>query len=260
VREAAALFLRGGLIRQHVPGDTLTGAPRKRSEVYAGDDVIYSVSDDKRILLDLSKNIIIHLFVDRALVSVALLAFEGPAPIALLRERVKDLSRLFKFEFMFRADAPFDHIFDETLSDLARQGEVEIQDDRALPGQGRASPGGRASVAFYASVVRNFLESYRIAARAARSLAGGRIADKELVARALRIGEQMFLGGEIERAEAVSGPVIENALAAFVDQGYLRRAEGKLSLAEPFHTDEAAREIEARVAGYLVRRAEDVAW
>jgi glycerol-3-phosphate O-acyltransferase len=260
VREAAALFVRGGLVREHVPGDTLTSAPRKRGRVYTGTDVIYTVPDDKRILLDISKNITVHLFVDRALVSVALLSAEGPVSVGELRERVKDLSRLFKFEFMFRADAPFDHIFDETMDDLVRQGEVAIEAERALPGSGSAGEGGRASVAFYASVVRNFLESYRIAARAARTLVTGPVAESELTARALRIGEQMFLGGEIERAEAVSGPVIDNALAAFVDQGYLRRGEGKLLLAEPYRSHEAARAIEARVARYLSRRPEDVAW
>jgi glycerol-3-phosphate O-acyltransferase len=256
VREAAALFVRGGLVVQHVPGDTLTGAPRKPRRVYMGDDVIYTVPDDKRILLDISKNIIVHLFVDRALVSSALLSGEGPVAPSELRERVKDLSRLFKFEFMFRADAPFDRIFDETIEDLVRQGEIEIDADRAW--QGRED--GRGSLAFYASVVRNFLESYRVAARAARTLVAGPLAEQDLTARALRIGEQMFLGGEIERAEAVSGPVLDNALAAFVDQGYLRRSEGKLLLAEPYRTEEAARAIEARVARYLSRRPEDVAW
>ncbi len=106
VREAAQLYVRGGLVRQHVPGDTLTGAARQRARIYSGDDVIYMVADDKRLMLDLSKNIIVHLFVDRALVSVALLSPPGPpASRAQVRERVRSLSRLFKLEFMFRADA-----------------------------------------------------------------------------------------------------------------------------------------------------------
>ncbi|HVY46341.1 MAG TPA: hypothetical protein VHB21_10705, partial [Minicystis sp.] len=73
----------------------------------------------------------------------------------------------------------------------------------------------------------------------------------ELAERALRIGEQMFLGGEIERAEAVSQPVLENALAAFVDQGYLARASGKLTLAPSFAGDEEAARIEATLLPYL---------
>src|SRR6185295_5065114 len=92
-------------------------------------------------------------------------------------------------------------------------------------------------------------------ARAARVLASrGPMPEDELAARALRVGEQMFLGGEIERSEAVSRPTLENAFAAFLEQGYLQRAEGKLALAESFASEEAAATLEARVASYLPHR------
>src|SRR5262249_41254314 len=161
-----------------------------------GDDVIYTVPDDQRLMLDLSKNIIVHLFVDRALVSLALLTPPGPpAPLASLRERVQSLSRMFKFEFMFRADAPFDRIFDETLAAMTGAGELTVQGDAVGLGAGHDGLDGRGWITFYAAVIRNFVESYRIAARALRVLTRGPLAEKDLVARALRIGEQMFLGG-----------------------------------------------------------------
>jgi glycerol-3-phosphate O-acyltransferase len=261
VREAALLYVRGGLVRQHVPGDTLTGTAKKRAQIYTGDDVIYTVPDDQRLMLDLSKNIIVHLFVDRALVSLALLAPPGPpAPLPSLRERVQSLSRMFKFEFMFRADASFDRIFDETLADMTSAGELATQGDAIAFGPGHDGLDGRGWIAFYAAVIRNFVESYRIAARALRVLTRGAMAEKDLVARALRIGEQMFLGGEIERAEAVSRPALENALLAFIEQGYLRRLEGKLGLAESFADEDAAQAIEGKVASYLLRRSGESGW
>jgi glycerol-3-phosphate O-acyltransferase len=262
VREAAQLYVRGGLVRQHVPGDTLTGAARRRARIYTGDDVIYTVADDQRLMLDLSKNVIVHLFVDRALVSVALLSPPGPpAPRALVRERVQSLSRLFKLEFMFRADAPFERIFDETVGDMAAHGELRPEGGDGLAlGPGHDGLDGRGWVTFYAAVVRSFLEAYRVAARSARVLARGPLTAKDLSERALRIGEQMFLGGEIERSEAVSQPTLENAFAAFVEQGYLVRHEGKLALAESFASEEAAGTIEARVASYLLRRAGEGSW
>ena len=64
----------------------------------------------------------------------------------------------------------------------------------------------------------------------------------------------MFLAGEIERREAVSSPVIENAYAAFVDQGYVGRTDGKLTLAESYATAATLRTIEGRIAGFLPRR------
>jgi glycerol-3-phosphate O-acyltransferase len=261
VREAAQLFVRGGLVHPHVPGDTLTGAARRRARIYTGDDVIYTVPDDQRLMLDISKNIIVHLFVDRALVSVALLSPPGPpAPRAAVRERVRSLSRLFKLEFMFRADAPFERIFDDTTGDMAAQGEIVAEGEALGFGPGHDGLDGRGWVTFYAAVVRSFLEAYRVAARAARVLARGPLTEKELAERALRVGERMFLGGEIERSEAVCQPTLENAFAAFVDQGYLKRLEGKLALAESFASEEAAETIETRVASYLSRRAGDSAW
>jgi len=61
----------------------------------------------------------------------------------------------------------------------------------------------------------------------------------------------MFLAGEIERREAVSRTLFENAHGAFVDQGYLSRDEGKLRLSESYDSAAAVKTIEARIAGFL---------
>ena len=45
--------------------------------------------------------------------------------------------------------------------------------------------------------------------------------------------------------------VIDNAFGAFIEQGYLARASGKLALAETFDSEESAPAIEAKVAAYL---------
>jgi glycerol-3-phosphate O-acyltransferase len=261
IREALAVYVRGGLVRQHVPGDTLTSKARKQDRIYAGDDVLYSIPSERRLLLDIAKNIIVHLFVDRGLVSVALLASPGP-PLARaeLCERVRSLSRLFKFEFMFRADAPFEVIFDEVTNAMQAEGELAFVDGRMSFGGGHDGVDGRAWITFYAAVVRNFLEGYRVAARAARSLVKGPLAQKELCAKALRLGEQMYMAGEIERSEAVCQPLIENAFTAFVDQGYLVRTDGKLTLAPSFASDSTSLAIEARITGYLLRRSGDPSW
>jgi glycerol-3-phosphate O-acyltransferase len=258
IREAAIVYVRGGLVRQHVPGDTLTARGRARAKIYSGDDVIYSVADERRLSLDISKNLIIHLFVDRALIAVALLAPEGPpTPCAEVRERVHSLSRLFKLEFMFRADAPFDTIFDEVLADMQRVGELAIDGDLLGLGPGHEGLDGRGWITFYAAVMRNFIEGYRVAARTLRLLVRGPMLARDLVQRALRVGEQMYMAGEISRSEAVSQPIFENALGAFVDQGYLVKHDGKLALAESFASDLAAEAIEAKIASYLLRRSSE---
>jgi glycerol-3-phosphate O-acyltransferase len=255
VRAALLLFERAGLVLSHVPGDTLTAVAKKRASGPRGDDVIYRIPDEKRIVLDYAKNIIVHFFAPRALVAVALFSGEGPPAQSAVEARVQELSRLLKHELIFRADAPFERIFGETVSAMLTDGELVAQADTLLPGPGSLGWSGRAWLTFYAAIVRNFLESYRIAARAMRLTQAGPLAEKSLSDRALTVGEQMFLGGEIDRPEAVSRTVIDNAWSAFADLRWLTRREGKLSLAGPYA--ERPEGLEEEVSVYLRRRAID---
>jgi glycerol-3-phosphate O-acyltransferase len=282
IREAAQLFIEAETVVATVPGEGASQARSKRAKIYTGPDVMYVVPDDKRLSLDLSKNIIVHFFVPRALVSTALSssarhrprvtrlrqtlrppsASEPPLPEtpssrisplvrATLEERVRSLSRLFKFEFMFRADATFEQNFAETLGEMTASGELALAPNGDVgPGAGHDGWSGEAWIDFYASVARTFLESYRIAARGLAVLQKGPANQKDLVKRALAAGERMFLAGEIERPEAVTRPTIANAYLAFADQGYVSASQGKIALAESFATAAALAAIESKIAGY----------
>jgi hypothetical protein len=81
------------------------------------------------------------------------------------------------------------------------------------------------------------------------------LTQKDLVKRTITAGERMFLAGEIARREAVSRPVLENAYASFVDQGYLAKSEGKLYLTASYATPSAVRTIEARIESMAPRGA-----
>ena len=78
----------------------------------------------------------------------------------------------------------------------------------------------------------------------------GPATQKDLVKRALVVGERMFLAGEIERREAVTRPTIANAYLAFADQGYVSSSGGKIALAESFSTSAAVAAIESKIVGY----------
>jgi glycerol-3-phosphate O-acyltransferase len=127
-------------------------------------------------------------------------------------------------------------------------------------GPGREGLDGIGWITFHATVLRNFLEGYQIAARSLGLLVKGPMARKDLVARALRIGERMFLEGAIERSEAVSHPVIDNALSSFCDQGYLVNDRDELALSATFASEEGAATVEARIATYLRKRLDDEPW
>ncbi len=249
IREAAQLFTDADLIEAHAPADVDTEA-RPHT---VGPGTIYTIPDSKRLELDTSKNMIVHFFVERSLVSVAMLANPGsPMSRDGVRDRVQKLSRLFKHEFRFRADAPFAEIFDETLLRMQRAGEV-VTDDRGQlsPGPGRLGWSGREWLLTYAAFVRNFLEAYRVAARGLGALLKGPMPERELVRKTLHTGHRMFFTGEVERPEAVSQPTLKNAFASLLDQGVIRNVDGKLELVTP--TAEAVRAAEALVVASIDR-------
>jgi glycerol-3-phosphate O-acyltransferase len=229
--EAVDMFVRAGHVeRRHVD-----------------DEAIYVVPPEARIPLELAKNGIIHFYAARMLVATALLAPPGaPLLLTTVRERVNALSRLFKYEFTFRADAPFERIFDEEVAAMAADGELVLRTEGTTDVFPKGED-GRKQIELYAALLSNFVEGYRVAARGLTALLRGPMPPRELVKRTIGVGEKMFLSGEIGRREAVNQPLLENAYASFVDQSYVARAEGKLSLNASYATANAVATIEARI-------------
>ncbi len=250
IREAVQMYAEAELLEAYRPGDSV--APIERRVQRSGDGVVYRIPERKRLELDTSKNHIVHFFVERGLVAVAVLYRPGaPAAVAAVRERALGISRLFKHEFRFRADCSADEIFDCTLGAMLARGELaRTGRDSIEVGPGADGWPGVAWLQLYASTVRNFLEGYRIAARGLAQLLRGPMSEKELLRRTLVLGDRMFLSSEVELREAVSKPLFTNALTAFREEGYLRLREGKYALTDSFETPEAVAAIEGRIAGY----------
>lgn len=253
IREACELFHRAGHVETHQPGVPI-GEPGERPR--PGPDAVYVVPDVARLSLDISKNLMVHFFVTRAMVATPLHAVGRQSlSRAQLHDRVQALSKLFKFEFQFRADATFETIFSETLDAMLADGEIAIEpaDARGDSAAIRLADDGegRERALVHVRMVQSFVEGYRVAARATEALLKGPLSPKDLAKRAMTVGERMFLAGEIACREAITRPVIENALLAFADQGYLRRSEGKYVLPESYASADAVRVIEGRIAAYL---------
>lgn len=251
IREGAQMFADAELVEVHTQSAIESGKDKKRRPIE--DDSILTPVEKRRLLLDTSKNIIIHFFVERGLVAIAMRVPPGPpASRDTVRERVRALSRLFKHEFRFRADAPFDDIFAETIETMTQAGILgNADDDTLVPGPGRDGWSGAEWLELYASILTNFLEGYRIAARGLTLLRKAPLTEKELIKKTLALGNRMFYEGEVSRREAINKATFENALLSFIDQGYVTKSEGKLELAESFSTLKTASTIEGRVAVFL---------
>jgi glycerol-3-phosphate O-acyltransferase len=246
LREAVQMFVDAGLVEVRYPDDPAGEMPEP------GDNASYVVVPARRLLLDVSKNIIVHFFVERALVATALLSTPPKSESrAWVRDRVQALSRLFKFEFRFRADSPFEKIFDHTLDLMLADGELTDEAGTLVIGPGRDGWGGLDWLQLYTAVLRNFLEGYWIAARSLAELVKAPLGEKELLKRAIALGNRAFLAGEIERSEAVSKSILANAFLAFVDHGFLSQRDGKLDLTDAFASEGGTREIAEQLRGFI---------
>ncbi len=74
---------------------------------------------------------------------------------------------------------------------------------------------------FDAGMLRNFVEAWWLTARAAELLDKGSIPAKELVNKALSLGQRWLLTGELTRREAVTRPLVERAFAQWREAGVL---------------------------------------
>jgi glycerol-3-phosphate O-acyltransferase len=248
LRESVQMFVDADLVEVHHPDDPVGKSKSQRS----GDNASYVVVPARRLLLDVSKNIIVHFYVERGLVASALMAAPTKSETTLwVRDRVQALSRLFKFEFRFRADRPFEKIFDETLAAMLEDGELQHENGVLSIGPGRDGWSGLDWLMLYGAVLRNFLEGYWVAARVLAELVKAPLAEKELLKRGIALGNRAFLAGEIERSEAVSKSIFANAFQAFVDHGFLAMRDNKLDLADAFASDSGAREVSERLRSFI---------
>ncbi len=244
VREALQMFVDAELL-------DVSHSAAAREGAVEGARSIYAVVESRRLQLDTSKNIIVHFFVERGLVAKSLNAGGEPTDISVVRERVHWASRLFKHEFRFRADAPFEEIFDATVAAMVADGHFARSGDLLSPGPGEAGWDGRAWLATYVSILQNFVEGYAVGARSLEALLGEELSEKDLVKEALSVGHRMYLDGVIERRESISKPLLSNAYLAFAELGYVRSRGGNWGLAETFQSRESLREIERAILGYV---------
>ncbi len=230
IRDAAIILVRGGMIREHAPDATLARSG-KRKAPKSRDDVVYTVPEDGRARLDLSKNGILHFFADRSLIS---LAFRGARARVVPRVRLVEdavaLGRMLAHDLLSLGDGPLEVRVELTIEDMVQLGELATTASGLAVGPGNQDADGMTWLRAHASHLVPMLEGYRVLSRTLRLLEGGPLPQRDLVKRALSVGRQMFLGGEIDRREAISAPLFASAIEAFLERGALTRNQEILAL------------------------------
>lgn len=261
IREACDLFLKAGHLDIHVPAD-LRGTKVELQR--ASHDAIYAVKPERRLHLDFSKNLIVHFFLQRAVVASVIATGEDTPPLrmvpyvasateARLRERVQVLSKFLKYEFSFPADSSFETNFQHTLSAMEKDGELQRVGSGDTASWRTTEGEGLLRFIGYCLMLRNFAESYRIAARSLLALLKGPMLIADLSKRAVSLGEKMYFAGEVELKESIAKPPIENAYRAFVDLGYLTLDDGKLALTPTYESEAMVGVIESNMKNHVAR-------
>ena len=233
VREAVVGFAHDGLVRvDQAKGETM-----------------YSPVEERRVQLAYYKNTLMNLAAPRALVACAVVR-GGDCSEAAVQARALTLSRLFKYEFIYRVGAPFEVIFTETVDRLVASSLLERRQGQLLPAGGEAAN----LLQFLAALLRDFLESYLMGALTLEDLArSGPMDRKSFVKAALETGRLEFLTGRLGAVEALSRTTLENALAYFLDQDILSEEERKVTLGTAAATPEQREALQAELRGFIVR-------
>lgn len=215
----------------------------------ASGETIYRVIDERRLELVFYKNNLMHLVAPRAIVALALRAFKGaPAPISELRERARFLSRLFKLEFIFRVGQNFESLFEENVEWLAQKGLVLRKGDSI---EVAPEPFASEMLTLLAETVRDFAESYLLAAKTLHLLKPGPRDRKILMREMLERGRAGFLEGQLQCAEAVSRPNLENAIELFTELGLVKGDKNTVGLTPEGVLAVEKRDMELEIARFL---------
>ena len=161
----------------------------------------YAIAPGRELAAAYYRNTIAHYFLASAIAELALAAAGPEAIEEQVREKSMELRDLLKFEFFFKARDAF-------LNDV-----IAYLDDR-FPGWRQGSDGA-AMPLFGGSILRSFIDAYRILARILLANNGRAIAaadEKALIADCLERGEDMLQQNEISTEAALSKPLFETAL------------------------------------------------
>jgi glycerol-3-phosphate O-acyltransferase len=210
-------------------------------------ETVYLPVDERRAQLAYYKNTILNLLAPRALVACAALRGLLDASEESVRTKALFLSRLFKLEFIYRVGTPFEIIFAETVDRLVTAGVLLRKDGTLVPPDAQA----RGKLEFLADIIRDYLQSYLLAALTLEDLASGPMDRKAFLRAALETGRMEFLQGRLDAAEAISRTTLENAVAWLLEQEMVVERDRKLVLGPGAERPEQREAFRDELRAYL---------
>jgi glycerol-3-phosphate O-acyltransferase len=184
-----------------------------------GPDVVFGIAPDQHPLTSYYRNTVIHFFVNKAIIELAIIRLNETAPEDPLQQfwdEVDRLRDLFKFEFFYSPTEMF-------------HAEIRTELERCLPDWESLIGGGTATfiqvVEGLAPLVAHttlliYVEAYRIVADLlARLPADQGLDEKNCVSQALKYGRQALLQRRISSEASIGKLLFQNGYKVFQHQG-----------------------------------------
>lgn len=201
----------------------------------------YAIDDAKRIVLDLSKNTIIHFFVSISALAVILRshfnAGQSQVPLATVAQDFDLCQQLFQREFVFSKRLALDDHLQRLLGYLIAHCDVRYDTTQA---QIMLDAASQHQLRTFALLLRNYFESYKATLLACTQIPAGGVDERGLTKLTMRYAQHLLTLGAIRLPEALSQITFNNAIECFLKMGLLygRSSEprgGKQLFWQPAH-------------------------
>ena len=175
-----------------------------------GPDVVYGIEQEQHAVASYYRNTIIHFFVNKAIIELALLKTsetEGRAAVDIFWGEVDKLRDLFKFEFFYAPTAQFHQQIREELARYADNWEELLQ--QGAPGFLQLQNNMLLLVSHV--TLLTFAEAYSVVADLlARMEASAGLTEDECVSQALKLGQQAYLQRRISSPASIGKLLFKN--------------------------------------------------
>ncbi len=183
-----------------------------------GSRTVYAIEPDQHPIASYYRNSIIHHFLDKAIIEMALLRAREEhdgLPADIFWEETDRLRDLFKFEFFYPERAEFRDNITAELARIAPDWEVRLN----AGGAELAALIRRCQPMFCQGVFRPFVESYSVVLDILARLEPGQVIDKRrMVSQALEEGRQAYLLRTITSQASIGKILFENGFRMAASQ------------------------------------------
>ena len=213
-------------------------------ESYSGGcSPVYRVGPEQELVAAFYRNSIIHWFVTRSILEVALLRRwsddDGPDLIEQAWREALGLRDILKFEFFFPEKKEFR---DDLTAELALVAPDWAGDGSSLPEAGQALADSAFLVANRS--LRSFIEAYSVVADQLAAQGRERVEEEQLVRSCLGLGQQYRLQRRVSTPEAVSVHLFRTGIQLASNRNLLSGGD---------NSDEARQAFAAEMCEVLVR-------